>query len=346
MIKTISFNDPKITPKKSLSHTGQKDSLQKKKEQSWREAKDRITAKKSHENKRPVSFETFIGQKHITSVLQKAIDSAHKSNHTLGHILLCWPSGYGKTTLGHIIANIYDKHLHVVTGYAITKPADIISVLTALQPHDILFIDEIHRIKPNIEEILYIAMEDFAIDMVMPDGGSVRIPLQPFTLIGATTKPETMSEPLKNRFVYAFHCVDYNDSEKQQILMRYLDMYGIDYDIALLPAISAKVETVPRKIHSFAIKIRDFLISTHSDMLLDAERWSVCDARLAIKDGWLTTIHQQYLNILTQSDGPVGLRTISLQLGINEDSIEKEIEPLLLKLNLISKTGKWRITNH
>ncbi len=128
-------------------------------------------------------------------------------------------------------------------------------------------------------------MEDFAIDMVMPDGGSVRLPLQPFTLIGATTKPESMSEPLKNRFIYSFHCVDYSDNEKQQIMMRYLDLYHIDYDLALLPAISAKVETVPRKIHSLAVKIRDFLISTYSDMTLDDTRRNLCDSRLAIKDG-------------------------------------------------------------
>ena len=338
MIKTISFNETQKT-KKTKTSPRQKDILWVKKEVFWPTTKE----KKMHGANRPVSFDAFIGQAHITSVLQKAIESAHKSDHTLGHILLCWPSGYGKTTLGHIIANIYDKHLHVVTGYAITKPADIISVLTSLQPHDILFIDEIHRIKPNIEEILYIAMEDFAIDMVMPDGGSVRIPLQPFTLIGATTKPESMSEPLKNRFIYSFHCVDYSDNEKQQIMMRYLDLYHIDYDLALLPAISAKVETVPRKIHSLAVKIRDFLISTYSDMTLDDTRRNLCDSRLAIKDGWLTAIHQQYLALLTESDSPLWLRTISLQLGINEDSIEKEIEPLLLKLNLISKSGRWRV---
>lgn len=128
-------------------------------------------------------------------------------------------------------------------------------------------------------------MEDFAIDMVMPDGGSVRIPLKPFTLIGATTKAESISEPLKNRFVYNFHCVDYSQKEKEQIMMRYMDHYAIDYDTALIAAISAKVDTVPRKIHSLAIQIRDFLIATHSNMKLDHSRRIACEERLAIKDG-------------------------------------------------------------
>lgn len=337
MIKTISFHE--TWSKKPNSDSSQKDSLVKSDEK----GKDLTKEKKHLSHNRPSSFDAFIGQTHITSILHKALESARKSDHALGHILLCGPSGYGKTTLGHIIATSSHKQLHIVTWYAINKPADIISVLTALQPHDILFIDEIHRLKPAIEEILYIAMEDFAIDMVMPDGGSVRLPLKPFTLIGATTKAESIAEPLKNRFVYAFHCVDYTTTEKEYIMMRYLDHYAIDYDIALISSISAKVDTVPRKIHSLAIQIRDFLIATHSDMKLDNARWIDCESWLAIKDGWLTPIHQRYLDILTQHDNPVWLRTISLQLGINEESIEREIEPLLLKLNLLNKTSRGRI---
>lgn len=122
----------------------------------------------------------------------------------------------------------------MVTGYAITKPAEIISIMTSMSEGDILFIDEIHRLKPVIEEMMYIAMEDFAIDMVMPDGGSVRVPLQSFTLIGATTKPESLSEPLKNRFVYNFHCVDYTEEEKDRIIERYLTHYNIEYKKSLI----------------------------------------------------------------------------------------------------------------
>ena len=165
---------------------------------------------------RPQSLNEFIGQDHITRIIKTAISSAKKNKHYLWHILLCGASGYGKTTLWSIIAKEYGKDFHIVTWYAINKPAEMISILTNLKEWDIIFIDEIHRLKPAIEELMYIAMEDFAIDMVMPDGWSVRIPLQPFTLIGATTKPEAIADPLKNRFIYnwSFYFFIFNGPRK------------------------------------------------------------------------------------------------------------------------------------
>ena len=174
------------------------------------------------ESHRPLSLWKFIGQEHIKSIIQTAMQSAQKSQHCLGHILLSWPSGYGKTTLAHITTHMMWVNFMHITAYAITKPADIISLLQKLQSNDILFIDEIHRIKSNLEEILYIAMEDFRIDIIMPDGTNLDIPVNPFTLIGATTKPEQLSTPLKNRFVYSFHLSDYNLEEKQAILHYHL----------------------------------------------------------------------------------------------------------------------------
>lgn len=292
---------------------------------------------------RPQNFNDFIGQKHITRILETAIASAKKSTHTLGHILLCWASWYGKTSLAHIVAHQYEKKVHMIAGYAITKPAEIISIMTSMSEGDILFIDEIHRFKPMIEEMMYIAMEDFAIDMVMPDGGSVRVPLQSFTLIGATTKPESLSEPLKNRFVYNFHCIDYTEEEKDRIIERYLTHYNIEYKKNLIWLIARKVETVPRRIHNLAVKIRDFLISHHHSLELDEQSRKECEQRLSIKDGGLTAIHQKYLEILQAYHWPIGLKTISLQLGINEESVENEIEPILLKQWLIEKTWRGRI---
>lgn len=231
----------------------------------------------------------------------------------------------------------------MITAYAISKPAEVISILTAMGSGDVLFIDEIHRLKPTIEEMLYIAMEDFAIDMIMGDGGSVRVPLKPFTLIGATTKPETLSEPLKNRFIYNFHCLDYNEEQKLAIVKRYLHHYSINYTMDLLPAIARKVDSVPRKIHNLIVTIRDYLISHHHDLILTDANWTECEAWLNIADGGLTPIHQQYLHILTEHQGAMGLKTIALKLGLNEESVENEIEPLLLKSGLIEKTSKGRI---
>lgn len=298
----------------------------------------------SGHSQRPQSLDEFIGQDHITRIIKTAISSAKKNKHYLWHILLCGASGYGKTTLWSIIAKEYGKDFHIVTWYAINKPAEMISILTNLKEWDIIFIDEIHRLKPAIEELMYIAMEDFAIDMVMPDGWSVRVPLQPFTLIWATTKPEAIADPLKNRFIYNFHCVDYNEEEKYQILEKYINQYNISYDTLLIPLIALKVDTVPRHIHNFVIKIRDFLITHHHSLSLDKEIRGLCEKRLSIKDGWITPIHQRYLDILRNNNNePIGLKTISLQLGINEDAIEQEIEPLLLKQRLINKTSRGRV---
>ena len=301
--------------------------------QEWKEEKS------SH---RPIHFDEFIGQDHIIRVLKTAISSAQKNNHQLWHILLSGPSGYGKTTLAQITARVYGKQFHIITWYAINKPAELISIMTSMNEGDILFIDEIHRLKPTIEEMLYIAMEDFAIDMVMGDGWSVRVPLKAFTLIWATTKPESLSEPLKNRFIYNFHCMDYTEQQKHHIIERYLQHYHITYPKNLLESLALKVDTVPRKIHNFIVTIRDYLITHYHSLKLDNTIRPACEQWLNIADGWLTPIHQQYLHILSESNSALGLKTIALKLGINEESVENEIEPLLLKSWIIEKTSKWR----
>lgn len=218
---------------------------------------------------RPGDFNEFIGQDHIKSVLQTAIDSAKKRKGHIGHILFSGPSGFGKTTMAGIISKQSGVSIKTVTGYAITKPAEIISILNSLQEGDILFIDEIHRLRPNIEEVLYIAMEDFVIDMVMPEGGNVRIPINPFTLVGATTKSESMSQPIKNRFVYHFHFMEYTSTEKQIIINKYLTSHGISTPKQLLEHMASKVDAVPREIHNFCIKIRDFVITKDKSSPLD-----------------------------------------------------------------------------
>ncbi len=207
----------------------------------------------------------------------------------------------------------------------------MISVLNTLEAGDLLFIDEIHRLKPTLEEILYIAMEDFLVDMVMPEGTNVRIPINPFTLVGATTKPETMSQPMKNRFVYQFHFMDYTDGEKARILQHYLDLYEIGYDLSLLSSFVQKNSGVPREIHNFVIKLRDFVVSKKISKL-DQDSWVDFLEHVQIDDGGMTLLHKKYLQILSDFDRPVGLKTLSVQLGIHEQALEEDIEPLLLKL--------------
>lgn len=300
-----------------------------------------VTSKHSF---RPIEFDEFVGQQSSKKLLFSAIESAKKRNDSIGHILFSWSSWYWKTTLANIVAHKMWTQIKVVTWYAIQKPADIISVLNSLEFGDILFIDEIHRIRPNIEEILYIAMEDFAIDMVMPKGWSVRVPLKKFCLIWATTKLESLSEPLKNRFIYRIHFQDYTAAEKLTIVERYLRVYEIKGPTKVVDQINESVTSVPREIHNFCVTLRDYLISEHGSTDLDESKWNNFRKWADVHKDWLWTLHKRYLDILALYPWKaVWLKTISLRLGINEQAVEDDIEPLLLKLGKIDKTSRGRI---
>lgn len=187
-------------------------------------------------------------------------------------------------------------------------------------------------------------MEDFVIDMVMPDGWNVRIPINPFTLVGATTKSESLSQPMKNRFIYNFHFMDYSHEEKKRIIEKYLTHYEMGFDTGILSDMSGKVDSVPREIHNFCVKIRDFVITSSNEkkMNLTADLRHKFTSHSKITAGWLSPIHEKYLEILKKSDRPLWLKAIAIQLGINEQSVEEDIEPLLLKLWRIEKTTKGR----
>ena len=290
---------------------------------------------------RPQSFTEFIWQTPIKSVLQTAIESAKLREAPLGHVLFSGSSGFGKTTLATIISQQMNTNIKVVTGYALTKPSELVSLLNSLESWDILFIDEIHRIKPTLEEVLYIAMEDFVIDMLMPEWWSIRLPINPFTLVWATTKPESLSQPMKNRFIYHFHFMDYDLEEKKTILDRYLQHYQVNYEPHLLEKFVQKVASVPREIHNLVIKIRDYLISRQLPILTSKDREEFLK-HSQIDDWGMMPIHKKYLDILADFDRPVGVKTLAVQLWVSEKNLEEDIEPLLLKLGKIEKTTKGR----
>ena len=293
---------------------------------------------------RPIWFSEFVGQDDIISMVKTAITSAQRSSHTLWHMLFSGNSGYGKTTLAHIIANNMWVNIKAVTWYAISKPSELISILNNLQEWDILFIDEIHRLKPTIEEVLYIAMEDWVIDFVMPEWWSMRLPINKFTLIGATTKMESLSAPLKNRFIYKFHFQDYDREEIMSIVSKYLTHYDIEADRSIIEKISWKVEHTPREIHNICVKIRDYLIA--QDMVhlaMHISQRDVFEQWLNVEEWWITPLHRQYLDILGQHDDAVWVKTLAAKLWMNEKALETDIEPLLLKLGKIEKTTKGRV---
>ncbi len=241
-----------------------------------------------------------------------------------------------------IVAKQLGTQIKIITGYALSKPSELVSVLNSLDTGDLLFIDEIHRLKPTIEEVLYIAMEDFVIDMVMPEGGNLRLPINPFTLVGATTKPESLSQPMKNRFVYHFHFMEYTPQEQMYILKHYLDSYALPYQENLLPLFARKVAPVPREIHNLVIKMRDFVISKKIEILTEKERSAFLE-HVQIDDGGMMPIHKKYLEILRNFDRAVGVKTLAMQLGVSEKTLEEDIEPLLLKLGKIEKTTQGRV---
>jgi Holliday junction DNA helicase RuvB len=223
------------------------------------------------QQKRPLSLEEFIGQSQLKNILETAIKSAQASKKALGHCLFIGESGYGKTTLANIVASMMGTRVKVITAYAINKPSDMVSLLNTLDTHDILFIDEIHRLKSSVEEVLYIAMEDHAIDMLMPDGTHIRLPLRPFTLIGATTKPESLSQPLKNRFIYDCHFLSYSIQEKQEIIKRYLTYESLIWsdDNYIIETIAAHVSDTPREIGNFCVMLHDFCSVHHHNCIIN-----------------------------------------------------------------------------
>lgn len=293
---------------------------------------------------RPDSFDSFVWQEHIKKVLQTAIDSAKERKWSMGHILFCGPSWFWKTTMAHIISKQSNVNMKVVTGYAISKPSEIVSILNSLEDGDILFIDEIHRLKANVEEVLYIAMEDYVIDMVMPEWWNVRIPLNKFTLVWATTKWEWLSKPIKNRFIYDFHFMEYNANEKKKIIRKYLNKYNIPTDDSVIEKIHHKVDSVPREIHNLCIKIRDFFVTEWKKTKeFTHDMWDKFLEHSKIDEWGMSPIHKKYLDILKKSNRPMWLKSIAIQLWMNEQWVEEDIEPILMKLGKIDKTNKGRI---
>ncbi len=289
---------------------------------------------------RPIDFTDFIGQEEVKKILQSAILSAKKRNDTLGHILFSWDSGFWKTTLANIIASKLGKNIKIITAYAMEKPADMISVLNQLEPGDILFIDEIHRLKPKIEEILYIAMEDFRVDIIMQDE-SMSLPINKFTLIWATNKLEKLSDAFKNRFVYKFHLKPYNQQEIEKILAKYLTKLWISYDTGSIQNLATKCLPVPREIKNLAIKVRDYLVASNQKLEINSNILPRLLNDLHLQQYGLSELQQRYLKILEEKE-IAGLKTIATILNVDEKVVEKDIEPLLINLWIIEKTTKWR----
>ena len=296
---------------------------------------------------RPKRLSEYIGQSDIKGHLLVHMEAARKRKEPLGHTLLHGPPGLGKTTLAHIIANEMGSNARVTTGPAIEKPGDLASILTNLNAGDVLFIDEIHGLRPVIEEVLYSAMEDFALDLVIgkgPTARSMRLELKPFTLVGATTKPGSISAPLRDRFVQMFKLNFYSELEMEQIVSRTSGILKIVLEDGAAEKIAQSSRATPRVANRIVRAVRAFA-QVNSEDRVTVRR--VCDTlnSLGVDNLGLDRTDRMILSAIIEKfgGGPVGLSTLSAATAEEEQTLEDMYEPYLLQQGYLKRTAKGRV---
>ena len=295
---------------------------------------------------RPKTIEDYIGQDAIKKHLRVAIESAKIRQEPLEHILLYWPPGLGKTTLSLIISSEMNVNLKHTSWPAIEKQADIISILSSIQEWDVLFIDEIHRLKPQIEEILYGAMEDFTIDIMIGSGtwaASIKMDIPKFTLIWATTKLSMLSSPLRDRFWNILKLDFYDENDLAKIVKRSFAILGCDIENdEVCKMVAQKSRWTPRIVNRFVKILRDYMTVWHDTQ---TQSWlKKIFEDLWVDDRWLDSLDRKILESLSRTFGgkPVGLNTLASMIWEEENTIEDVIEPYLLKIGFIERTARWR----
>lgn len=300
-------------------------------------------------NLRPRTFEDYIGQENIKKNIEIFIKSAKKRNCQLDHLLFYGPPGLGKTTIAGIIAHEMNSNLKIVTGPSIEKGGDLASILNSLEEGDVLFIDEIHRLNTAIEEILYPAMEDFCIDILIGSGTtskSIRLDLPKFTLIGATTRVGMLSSPLRDRFGSISRLELYTPDELSKIVKRDSKLININITDEAALEIGKRSRGTPRIAIRILKRIRDFAIADDKNVIdLNVAKYAL--GELKIDDNGLDETDLRILNAIHYnfSDGPVGLETLSAFIGEDSGTIEDVCEPYLMQSGFISKTPRGRILN-
>ena len=300
------------------------------------------------ENKlRPGSFSDYIGQKTIKENLKIAIAAAKAREDALDHVLLHGPPGLGKTTLAHIVATEMGVNLKVTSGPALEKQGDLAAIISNLQEGDVLFIDEIHRLKPVIEEVLYSAMEDYGIDIIIgkgPSARSMRINLPKFTLVGATTKLSMISSPLRGRFGSVFKLEFYDDTDIQKILVRSASILGVELESKVAGFLAKSCRRTPRIANRLLRRVRDYA-EVKNDAVISQDVVLSALGKMGIDDLGLDSSDRALMSLIIEkfSGGPVGLNTISAAISEEESTIENIYEPFLIQLGFIQRTARGRI---
>lgn len=296
---------------------------------------------------RPKDFAAFYGQSKLIDNLKLFITAARQRSEPLDHSLFSGPPGLGKTTLAHIVANELSSQLYTVSGPALDKKGDLASILTNLQPFDVLFIDEIHRCPMAVEEVLYSAMEDYKLDIILgqgPGARTVQIDLPPFTLIGATTRSGLVSTPLRDRFGIRFNLEFYSPAELQALLMNAAKRMGVKIAETAAEELSRRSRGTPRIALRLLRRVRDFAEVAGREMI-DREITQTALERLGVDQRGLDTMDKRILStIITRFDGgPVGIDTISSSIGEEAQTIEDVYEPFLLQEGFLQRTPRGRL---
>ncbi|PAE38509.1 Holliday junction branch migration DNA helicase RuvB [Bacillus sp. 7884-1] len=296
---------------------------------------------------RPQTLKQYIGQDQVKKSLEIFIEAARLRKETLDHVLLYGPPGLGKTTLAVIIANEMGVNIRTTSGPAIERPGDLAAILTALEPGDVLFIDEIHRLPRQIEEVLYPAMEDFCLDIVIgkgPSARSVRLDLPPFTLVGATTRAGSLSAPLRDRFGILSRLEYYKEDQLKNIVLRTADLFETKIDEQSASEIARRARGTPRIANRLLRRVRDFAqVKGNGEIDIDLARESL--ELLQVDKLGLDHIDHKLLKGIIERfrGGPVGLDTIAASIGEESETIEDVYEPYLLQIGFLQRTPRGRM---
>ncbi|RBW70419.1 Holliday junction branch migration DNA helicase RuvB [Bacillus taeanensis] len=299
---------------------------------------------------RPTLLSQYIGQEKVKENLNVFIEAAKMRQEPLDHVLLYGPPGLGKTTLSTIIANEMGVNVRTTAGPAIERQGDLAAILTSLEPGDVLFIDEIHRLHRSVEEVLYPAMEDFCLDIVIGKGEtarSVRLDLPPFTLVGATTRAGYLSAPLRDRFGVVSRLEYYNEEELAMIVRRTAEVFGVEIETPASHEIAKRARGTPRIANRLLRRVRDFA-QVQADGVITTEITEKALERLQVDRLGLDHVDHKLLKGIIERfrGGPVGLDTIAASIGEESHTIEDVYEPYLLQIGFLQRTPRGRVVTH